>query len=206
MKLKENAGIVVLAVITILMMVLSLVGVIEDTLGMSITFLLFLAFTIIVALNAKKNDIKFIEYIMIIFAVMTIIVLVFTVRAYIVKRSTGTYKFQVIVEKAKNEKTLMFNYEGHNYYVYNLSKVSVILEEDKQEYTLQDALTKRLITLDEILELAAKDSNTVGYEMYYDAGQQKYENDEYSIVICDNDSKDIVFSTFDYKYTSTICN
>ena len=102
--MKKNKGILVLAVIIILTMVLSLVGVIEDTLGMSIAFLFFLAFTVIVARNARKNDVKFIEYVMIIFSIMTVIVLIFSVRAFVLKRTSITYKFQVVVEKENDKK------------------------------------------------------------------------------------------------------
>lgn len=205
MKIKKNAGIIILAVIIILTMVLSLFKVIEDTLGMSIAFILFLVFTIIVASNAKKNDVKFIEYIMLGITVLTVIALVFTIRAYVIKTVSHTYKFQVIVEKENKEKTFMFKYDDHNYYTYNLSNVSVIIDKTNEKYTLEDALSEKAVTLDEILELCAKDMDTVGYELYYDAGQKKYDNDEYSITVCDNENKDVVFSTFDYKYTEEIC-
>lgn len=205
MKIKKNAGIIVLAITIIIMMILSLARIIEDTLGMSIAFLLFLVFTIIVGTNAKKNDVKFIQYLMIIFAIITVIVLGFTIRAYYVKHISKTYKLQIIAEPAKREKTFLFEYNNHNYYTYNLSNVSVIIEKIEEKYSLEEALTKKLVTLDEILGLAAKDMNTTGYQIYYDAGQKKYDNDEYSIVICDNENKDVIFSTFDYKYTDDIC-
>ena len=79
------------------------------------------------------------------------------------------------------------------------------MEKSGEKYTLQEALEKEYITLDEILSLAAKNTNTEGYEIYYDAGQKKYENSDYSIVVCDNENKDIIFSTLDYKYTNEIC-
>ena len=205
MKLKENAGIILFAIVIIIMMILSFVKVIEDTLGLSITFLLFLVFTGIVFNKARKQDVKFVEYVMIIFAIITLVILVFSVRAYIIKRSTNVYKFQVVVEKENKEKTLLFNYDNHNYYVYNLSSVSIIMESTGEKHTLKEALETGDVTFDEILSLAAKDSNTTGYEIYYDAGQKKYENSDYSIVVCDNENKDVIFSTFDYKFNEEIC-
>ena len=205
MKIKKNAGIIILAIIIILTMALSLIGIIDDTIGMSIAFLLFLVFTIIVALNAKKNDVKLIEYIMILFSIISVIVLIFSIRAYIIKHNSITYKFQVVVEQQKKEKTFIFNYDNHNYYVYNLSKVSLIMEKNQEEYLLEDALKNEYVTLDEILSLAAKDTNTVGYQMYYDAGQRKYKNDEYAIVVCENENNDVIFTTFNYKFNEEIC-
>ena len=205
MRIKENLGIIVLAIVIILTMLASFIGIIDNTLGMTIAFMLFLVFTIIVALNAKKNDVKIIEGLMILFGVITLVIIVSSIRAYILKHNIATYKFQIVVEEATTDKTLLFNYNNHNYYTYNLSNVSVIMEDTQEKYSLEDALTKGYITLNEILGLAAKDSNTDGYELYYDAGQKKYDNDEYSIVVCDNENLDVIFSTFSYKYSQEIC-
>lgn len=205
MKIKEHLGIIILAVIIILTMLASFIGIIDNILGMTIAFTLFLVFTIIVALNARKNGVKFIEGIMILFGVITFVIIVSSIRAYIFKHETNTYKFQIVVKEETKDKTLLFNYDNHNYYVYNLSNVYVIIEETKDKYSLQDALSKGYVTLYEILKLTAKDSNTDGYELYYDAGQKKYDNDEYSIIVCDNENNDVIFSTFDYKYSEEIC-
>lgn len=203
--MKKNLHIIILAILTILMMSASLMGVIEDTLGMIIAFSLFLVFTIVVFITARKNDIKFVEGIMVIFAIVTILLLGFTVKAYINKHKENTYKFQVIVNKDDTEKTKLFTYDGRDYYTYKLSSVEVIMNENDEKLSLENALINKKVTLDEILSLAVKNKNTTGYEIYYDGGQNKYENDEYSIVVCEKDKKDIIFSTFDYKYDESIC-
>ena len=205
MRIKEHLGIIILAVIIILTMLASFMSIIDNTLGMTIAFVLFLIFTIIVALNAHKNDVKLIEGIMILFGIITLVIIISSIRAYILKHQSDMFKFQIIVKEETNDKSLLFNYDNHSYYSYNLSAVTVIMEETQEKYSLQDALTKGYITLDEILALTAKDSNTNGYEIYYDAGQKKYDNDEYSIIVCNNENKDVIFSTFDYKYSEEIC-
>ena len=96
-------------------------------------------------------------------------------------------------------------YDGHDYYTYNLNKVEVIMREGGKKYTLKNALEKKIITLDEILELAIPNDGTEGYKIYYDGGQKKYDNDEYSIIECQGEKTDIIFSTFDYKYNPGIC-
>lgn len=205
MNLKKNFWIILLAVITIIIMVLSITKLIDDTLGMTIAFALFMVFTIIVALNARKNDVKIIEYMMILFSVVTFILLIFTFKAYLISHATPEFEFQILATPNESEKELMFTHDGHDYYKYNLSEVNVVMEASQETKSLESALTSNEITLDEILSLAAKDTDTVGYERYLDYGQSKYDKDEYSIIICENNTKDVIFAPTNYEYESSIC-
>ena len=203
--MKRKVLLIVIAVLTIIMMTLSLTNVIDDIIGMSIAFVLFIAFDVIVAKYAREMDVKIVEYVMIGFIVVACVLLLFNVRANLKRNKTKDYKFQVVVEKDSSEKTLMFKHDGRDYYTYNLSKVEVIMKKGDKRLGLQDALENGTITLDEILELAIPNDGTVGYKLYLDGGQDKYTNDEYSIIVCEDVSKDVIFSTFNYQYTSDIC-
>jgi len=205
MKIKKNLWVILLAVAIILLMILSLTNIIKDTLGMSLAFALFIAFSLIIAKYAKKNDVKLIEYLMVFFAFITTIFLFFTIKAYFKTKGLNKYKFQIVVNEKVNEKTLMFEYDNHNYYMYNLDKVDVIIDKTGKKLSLEDALKNKEITLKEILNLAIPNDGTAGYKIYYDGGQNKYKNDEYSIIVCENDTNDIIFSTFKYTYDD-ICN
>lgn len=205
MNLKKNIVVIILAILTILVMGLALTGIINDILGMMVAFTLFLAFTIIMTVNAHKNGVKFVEYVMILFMVITLVLLGVTVKTFIKGHNESKYKFQVLVTNNTSEKTKLFSYGGHDYYTYNLSDVSIMIEESHEKKSLEDALNNNDVTLDEILKLTSKDSNTSGYSIYYDGGQAKYDNDEYSIVVCENANKDVIFSKFDYKFNESIC-
>ena len=203
--MKKNIWIILLTVVIIVIMILSITNIINDSFGMSLAFFLFLIFSIYVFMIAKKYDVKLIEYLMLIFALMSAVCLIFNAKAYFKTRGMTQYKFQIVVNKKESEKKLLFNYDGHDYYTYNLNKVEVIMREGGKKYTLKNALEKKIITLDEILELAIPNDGTEGYKIYYDGGQKKYDNDEYSIIECQGEKTDIIFSTFDYKYNPGIC-
>ena len=141
---------------------------------------------------------------MIMFAVLSIVMLVMNIIGYKKLLKTKVFKFQVTAEVQSSPKTFLFEHGGKKYYSYNLKNINIVMK-NKKTYTLEEALNKNIVTLDEILSLAAPSNNTVGYKIYYDIGQEGYENDEYSIVLCEGTSNDVVFSTFNYKYEEEIC-
>ena len=140
-----------------------------------------------------------------IFTIIGIILTILSLCAYFKMNNNSNYKFQITVEPEESEKNFLFSYENHDYYTYNVKNVEVIMKKDGKSYSLEDALNNKLITLDEILTLAIPNENTIGYKIYYDGGQEKYKNDEYSITLCENDKNDVIFSTFNYTYEETIC-
>lgn len=204
--MKKRAFIILLAVLTIAIMVLSLTNMIEQSLGMCIALGLIVIFNIVIAIGAFKSDVKLIAYLMVFLAVLGVILLAYNIMGYIkMNKVNGDYKFQLIAKPENKEKTLLFNFNGHDYYVYNVEDVNVILKSDGKTYTLKDALNNQLLTLEEILKLSVPNENTIGYKIYYDGGQPQYENDQYSLVICENEKNDIIFSTFNYTYEDEIC-
>lgn len=202
--MKKKASVILLAVIIIAIMILSLLEVINSQLGMSIALGIVVVFNGIVAYIGFKNDVKFMGWLMSVLAVFGLVLTIINVRSYLTNGINDNYKFQIIVENNNSPKTFMFTHDGYNYYTYNLSSVKTILRSDGKTYDLKNALEEKIITLDEILSLAVPNDNTGGYKIYYDGGQSKYENDEYSIVVCENGKKDIIFSTYDYVYDN-IC-
>ena len=91
------------------------------------------------------------------------------------------------------------------YYSYNVTNIKVIMDDGK-EYTLKDALENKVVSLNKILSLMTPSNDTTGYKIYYDGGQKKYNNDRYSVIVCEGKSKDVIFSTFDYEYKKEICS
>ncbi len=203
--MKKYIWVILLAVIIIVIMILSLLNAINELLGMSIALFLIDIFCIIVAIIAFKKDVKLIGLLMSIFTIIGIILTILSLCAYFKMNNNSNYKFQITVEPEESEKNFLFSYENHDYYTYNVKNVEVIMKKDGKSYSLEDALNNKLITLDEILTLAIPNENTIGYKIYYDGGQEKYKNDEYSITLCENDKNDVIFSTFNYTYEETIC-
>ena len=203
--MKKYAWVILLAAITIILMVLSLTNIINQSLGMCVALALVIVFDLVVARYAFKNDVKIIAYLMILLAGLGLVLFVFNVYGFKKMYKDENYKFQITLVKEESPKTFLFSYDGYDYYTYNTKNVNVILRSDEKTYTLKNALETNLITLDEILSLAIPNSNTIGYKIYYDGGQQKYDNDQYSIVVCENGKKDIIFSPFDYTYQDELC-
>lgn len=195
----------VFSFIVLFILIMALLGVIEKNIGMIISLSLALVFSVLNAFIAHKNDIKIIEFLMILFAILSVVMLVMNIMGYKKILKTKVFKFQVTAEVQSSPKTFLFEYGGKKYYSYNLTNINIVMK-NKKVYTLEEALTKNIVTLDEILSLAAPSNNTTGYKIYYDIGQDNYENDEYSIVLCEGNSNDVVFSTFNYKYEEGICN
>ena len=202
---RRNIALVVIAVITIALMMLSLTDLIERNLGMCIALGFMIVFNGLAALTAFQNDIKMMGYLMIVLTLVGVGLLGYNMVALIRINKSNSYKFQVTTVPDISDKTLRFTYDGHDYYTYNTGEVKIVLKKDNKTYTLEQALNDKLITLDEILSLAAPSDNTIGYKIYYDGGQKKYDNDEYSVVVCENSKKDVIFGSFDYKYKESIC-
>lgn len=203
--MKKRIWVIILAAITILIMVLSLTNVIEKSLGMCIALALIIVFNAAVAYYGYKSDVLLITVVMSILAVIGCILLGYNIVGYQKIHLSEEYDFQITVKEGNLEKTFLFSHGGYKYYVYKVENVEVTMEKDKKTYKLQDALNSDLVSLDKIKELAIPNSNTIGYQIYYDGGQDKYKNDQYSFVIC-ADKKEVIFSTFDYVYSSEICN
>lgn len=202
--MKKRAFMIGLALIIVVIMALSLTKVINSLIGMAIALGLFVVFSLLIASYASGVDVAIIKYLMVVFAILGFFLMVFNIRAYFLTKIDDNYKFQVVVNIDNSEKKKFFEYDGKKYYTYNLSKVDIIMRENEEKISLEDALSTNKVTLDEILSLAVANPNTTGYKIYYDGGQPKYSNDEYSIIVCDNN--DIIFSTFNYTYTENICN
>lgn len=204
--MKNRALIILLAVVIVVIMFLSLADIIESSWGMTLSLLLFIIFDVIMARLAKLNDVKIIEYLMIGFALIGTVLFSVNLIMRIKTAQVENYKFQVVVTPSKSDKKFLFSHGGHDYYTFNLSDVGVIIGANDERKDLQSALESGQITLEEILDLAIPNSNTVGYKIYYDGGQSRYKNDEYSIVVCEDEKESIIFSTYDYEYIDGICN
>lgn len=194
-------SIVLFGFIIILMMVLALTGVIDELIGMSLALSIAIIFNLVVARVAFKNDVKAISILMVIFALLGLVLLAINIYSMVSQKVENDYKFQITVKVDTSVKTKMFVYDGVEYYKYNLSEVNVEMKDG--EKTLEEALEANYVTLDDILSMAIANTDTVGYEIYYDGGTSEYENDAYSIVVCENDN--VVFAPFNYVYTEDLC-
>lgn len=203
--MKKNYLVVLFAIVIVLLILLSLTEVIDEKIGMCVSLFLVIIFTIIMSFIAFKNDVPVVAWFMIL--CMCIGVVLFGLNIYSLFNNNNdedNYKFVVTVKENKSEKKLLFTNNGTNYYTYNLSDVNVTMLDENKTYSLKDSINNGYITLDEILNMAIQDKNTVGYKIYYDGGLDKYKDDEYSIIICES-SKDVIFSNFTYKFQEDIC-
>ena len=81
--MKKRIPIILLAVLTIAIMILSLTNMIEQSLGMCIALGLIVIFNIVIAVGAFKSDVKLITYLMIVFSVIGVILLGYNIAGYI---------------------------------------------------------------------------------------------------------------------------
>ena len=205
MKIDKRKIIYAFSFLVLFIIVIALLGVFPKGIGMCIALVFTIVLSGIIAYISLKNKIEFVGVIMLIIIALSLVLLVMNFKYYNKIKNLDKYKFQVTVEPSEKEKTYLFTYNNKTYYSYKVQNIKVIMDETGKEYNLKDALDNKVVTFDEILGLAAPSTNTTGYKIYYDGGQEKYDNDKYSIVVCEGSSNEVIFSTFDYKYQEDIC-
>ena len=205
MKIDKRKLVYVFSFLVLFIIILALLGVFPKGIGMCIALIFTIVLSGIIAFISFKNKIEFVGVIMVILLLLSLYLLAMNFKYYNKIKDLNKYKFQVTVEPSEGKKTYLFTYNNKTYYTYNVKNVKVIMDESGKEYELKEALENKVVTFDEILSLAAPSTNTTGYKIYYDGGQEKYDNDKYSIVVCEGSSNDVIFSTFDYKYQEDIC-
>ncbi len=206
MKLSGKKKIIyALSVLVLLILAISFIGVFDSKAGICVALAATFIFSLVLAYVSHKDKIKMIEVIMIIAAFISFVLFIVNFIIYKKNNILTTYPFQITLEEKESPKTLLFTYNDKMYYSYNVGNIEVIME-DGTKYPLKEALETKKVTLSKILSLATPSNDTTGYKIYYDGGQKKYNNDKYSIVVCEGTSKDIIFSTFDYEYEKEICS
>ncbi len=197
--MKKTTYLILFALLIIAIIALSLSNIIDETLGMCIALVLIVIFMFLVALSAYKHDVKIVLILMVILMTVGVILLGYNIYSILTQEEGHT--LYLTIKENTSEKTKMFSYKNSNYYTYNLSEIKV--HKDNSTDTLENALTKNLVTLEDILSLAIPSEDTLGYKIYYDGGSGENASDAYSIVMCDN--KDIIFAPYTYNYSSEIC-
>lgn len=195
--LKKYFPIVIFALIILIVMILAITGLINESIGMCISLGLLSILNLLVAIIAFKNDVKIVGVVMLLFLIVGLSLLVFNLYSVFNSRVNNEYDFQITVKEKESPKTLIFNHDGKNYYTYNLSEVNLIISHDDKVESLENAFKNDIVKLEDILNLAIANDGTLGYKIYYDGGVDKYQNDTYSVVVCENNN-DVIFSTFNY--------
>ncbi len=198
--MKKTSYLILFALLIIAIIALSLSNIIDETLGMCIALVLIVIFMFLVAITAYKHDVKIVLIIMVVLMTIGVILLGYNIYSILTKEEENI--LSLTVKESTTDKTKIFSYKNSNYYTYNLSEV-LVSKNDKTE-TLENALTKGLVTLEDILSLAIPSEDTVGYKIYYDGGSGEHASDAYSIVICE--SSDIIFAPYTYNYSEKICS
>jgi len=198
--MKKTSYLIIFALSIIAIITLSLSNVIDETLGMCTALVLIVIFMFLVAISAYKHDVKIVLVLMVVLMTIGVILLGYNIYSILTKEEENT--LYLTVKESTSNKTKMFSYKNSNYYTYNLSEVQVH-KNDKTD-TLENALNKGLVTLEDILSLAIPSEDTVGYKIYYDGGSGESASVAYSIVMCDN--KDIIFAPYTYNYSKSICS
>lgn len=200
---KKNLLVIAFAILTIVVMILALTKVIDETYGMCVALTMTVIFNLVVAIMAYKSDIKVVAIGMSIFMVIGVILLGMNIYGILADNSSvRKAPFAIEVSENTSPKTEIFTHEQKKYYTYNLSAIEII--KNKEKYSLKDAIQEGHVTLDEILSYAIADEDTEGYEIYYDGGTGKGLKEKYSVVICD--SNDVIFAPYTYTYEKTICD
>ncbi len=200
--MKKKLPILLFAGLIMMIVILSLTGIINELIGICLAIFLIIILAIIVGIVAYKNDVKFITGLMVLFTITGVGILGFNIYIMIFKNNNETP--YLIVEKSDQEKTKIFSYNNKDFYTYNVSSVKIDFPLQETVYSLEEALNKNLITFEGILKMAIPSKGTKGYSIYYDGGIDTIEDDDYSIVLCNNDT-DVIFAPYDYNYNKSIC-
>ena len=200
---KKRIIVIGFALLAVVILVLALTGIIEESWGVCLALAMTVIFTIIVAIMAYKSEIKILTVLMSIFMVIGLVLLGFNVYNIFQKSEMDREKFKFKVVEDDSPKMSVFSYNNHTYYTYHLNKIDVTTEKGNT-YPLKEALEGGHITLEDILSLAIPNDGTSGYKIYYDGGSLG-KDDKYSIVVCENNN-DIIFANYDYKYDASICS
>lgn len=202
MKKNKNIPMIIFAIIIVILMAISITGIIDEQIGMCISLFLVIIFTLILAGTAHKSGLFAIEILMFLF--MVIGVVLFGLNIYNLIKGDEEYEFQIVVSPNESAKQKFMTYGGYDYYTYNLSSVKVVLSKNDKTYSLDEAFQNNLLDLEKIQSLMVPNEGTVGYKIFYDGGQSKYNNSQYSLVVCEN-KKEAIFTTYDYVYTEDMC-
>ncbi len=202
MKKNKNLPMIIFAIIIIALMTASITGIIDEQIGMCISLFLVIIFTLILAGSAHKSDLLAIEILMFLFMIVGVIL--FGLNVYNLVKGEEKYEFQLIASPNESDKQKFMTYDGYDFYTYNLKSVSVIMSKNDKTYSLNEAFQNNLLSLEKIQSLMVPNQGTVGYKIFYDGGQSKYSNSQYSLVICEN-KKEAIFTTYDYVYTEDMC-
>lgn len=202
MKKNKNIPMIIFAMIIVVLMAISITGVIDEQIGMCISLFLVIIFTLLIAGTAHKSGLLAIEILMFIFMIVGFAL--FGLNVYNLVKGEKEYEFQVTVTPNESVKQKFLTFDGYDYYTYNLEDVKVTMSQDDKTYSLEQAFQEGKLTLDKIKSLMVPNEGTVGYKIYYDGGQSKYENSQYSLVVCEN-KKEAIFTTYDYVYTEDMC-
>lgn len=202
MKKNKNIPMLIFAAVIIILITISMIGVIDENVGMCISLFLVIIFTLLLAGTAHKNELFAIEAVMIIFMVIGIVL--FGLNVYnLLKKDSVDFDFQITVTNDQSEKTELFSYEGVNYYSYNVRDIMVNFTDGKGKHTLKEAFQSGYVNLSKIQDLMIPNEGTEGYRIFYDGGDSKYPNSQYSLVMCREDTA--VFAPYDYVYNEEIC-
>lgn len=198
--MKKTFFMIIFASLIGAIMYASFTGVIDEAVGMCAAMTLASIFSIVVAVVAYKNDVKLVVVLMVLLMILEIGVLSYNAVTYFVNNKDET--FYLMVKPGNGGKQMMFSHDGRNYYIYNLSGVTV--HAHKKDYPLETALKENILKIEDILTDSIPNDGTDGYEIYYNAKINSTNNDEFSIVVCGNN--DIIFGPYSNTYSESLCN
>ncbi len=199
---KKNILMILFAILIVVIMILALANVIDEKIGMCISIGLVTLFNLSVSIFAFKKDIKIIGVLMILFMLIGLTLLGINIYTIInPEKEPEEAKFRILIKEDRSDRKILIDANNRKYYTFNLETVDVEFKD--KTYSLKEAFEVERVSLEDILDQAIPNNNTDGYKIYYDGGQG-YQNDKYSIVVCEN-SKNVVFAPYSYKYDPKIC-
>ena len=202
--MKKYFELILFAVIILFTLILSFLGVIEKALGLIIVLVLMILFNLFGVMIAKKEKVSIIFYIMLVFTIICVILLILNIVSYVKIKKVKEFNFQITAEKEVSPKAKLFSYDNNDYFTYNMKNVKILI--NNKEYELQTAFEENKITLNKLKESMISDKKESTYIIFRDGGSEKIENSSYSMVLCQNNNKDIVFVPFDFKYDEKVCS
>ena len=199
--MKKFIWLVLFAALVLIVMIFAFLGVIEKTFGIILALLFIIAFDVTGMILAKKEKVDMIFYIMLAFALISVVLLVLNIISYNKLGSTRNFNFTVTAQKNNSVKTKLFTAEGSDVYSYNLSDLKIKI--GGNTYNMEDAFSKNKITFEKLKESMVQDKKDAGFSLYRDG-----EDEGYALVFCDDSAKkgDIIFVPVDYQYEEKICS